>query len=400
MSSRLVARRRHDKHDFQLSALGGGRFVVVWSDESHAMTDKSSAAVYGQIWNGDGTAQSAVFLVNETSQGLQTTPSVTTLDNGRFCVAWTSGPDYSNMDAFYRIFDGDGTPAGHERALNLTLAGNQTNAALATLADGRVIATWTDYSEQLGDPWGGIVGRIMDFRTQSVTMAGTVQNDAFVGTGLHDSLSGRAGSDSLVGGGGNDLISGGADADLLMGGAGDDTLMGGAGSDTAVFAVSTGVTLDLRLTGPQETGAGADLLSGIENVASGNGNDLLRGNAAANAFVAQGGSDTVAGGRGDDWIAGGAGQDVLTGGAGADVFVYAQDIGTRADTITDFSAARGDAFALFGPGAGNVRLCWGDGLYRRRAWRGALCRRQGCFRFQWRRCARSGRLAGGGFVGR
>ena len=59
---------------------------------------------------------------------------------------------------------------------------------------------------------------------------------------------------------------------------------------------------------------------------SGNGKDMLQGNA---------GNDVLDGGNGADTLIGVAGDDLLTGGRGPDCFVFAQGFGD--DTITDFN---------------------------------------------------------------
>ncbi|WP_373635731.1 M10 family metallopeptidase C-terminal domain-containing protein [Yoonia sp. SS1-5] len=68
----------------------------------------------------------------------------------------------------------------------------------------------------------------------------------------------------------------------------------------------------------------------IENARSGNGNDTITGNHAANTLNAAGGNDRIDGRHGDDTINGGAGRDQISGGAGVDQI----DGGVGADAIS------------------------------------------------------------------
>ena len=71
--------------------------------------------------------------------------------------------------------------------------------------------------------------------------------------------------------------------------------------------------------------------SGVENVATGDGDDNIYGSSASNVILA---------GRGDDNIFGGAGADDIEGGAGDDFFFFQDDF--DADSIRDFRAAEGE----------------------------------------------------------
>ncbi len=134
------------------------------------------------------------------------------------------------------------------------------------------------------------------------------------GSAFADVLTGDAGANRLEGGAGNDTLSGGDGDDVLVGGAGDDTLVGGNGNDTAVYTdASAGVTIDLRVTGPQATSVGFDVLIGIEGLVGSAFDDVLIGDAGANRIDA---------GAGNDIVQGSAGDDVLIGGAGADTLYY------------------------------------------------------------------------------
>ncbi|MCW5738464.1 MAG: FG-GAP repeat protein, partial [Enhydrobacter sp.] len=134
-------------------------------------------------------------------------------------------------------------------------------------------------------------------------------------------LAGGEGDDILMGRHGDDRLEGGAGADSLEGGEGNDTLIGGEGSDVASYASATaGVTVDLTITGPQNTGgAGIDTLIGVENLTGSGYADSLTGNADANILSGGDGNDLLSGGDGNDTLDGGLGDDTAYGGDGKDI---------------------------------------------------------------------------------
>ncbi len=156
--------------------------------------------------------------------------------------------------------------------------------------------------------WTGLGSVIM---TGIENLSGGVSFDQLTGDANANLLSGLANNDTLSGGGGNDTLDGGA---------GSDSLIGGAGSDTAQYLSGSAITVDLSLTTSQNTGEGRDVLSGIENVTSGAGNDRLTGDGNANILNGGAGNDTLTGAAGNDTLRGGDGDDLLFGGLGNDVF--------------------------------------------------------------------------------
>jgi len=76
------------------------------------------------------------------------------------------------------------------------------------------------------------------------------------------------------------LAYGGSGTEIFLGGLGNDYINGGGGNDTAYF--SGAATVDLRRTGPQNTGEGNDTLVDIENVTAGTGGSTLTGNDKGN----------------------------------------------------------------------------------------------------------------------
>ena len=178
----------------------------------------------------------------------------------------------------------------------------------------------------------------------------------------------------LFQGTGDSGYDGTAGNDTLIGGADADTLVGGDGSDTASYKDDTaGVTVNLSGAKVNEDGdtdsnaskniyvkgsggeAQNDLLTGIENLTGGAGNDTLTGDDSNNTLTGGAGNDTLTGGAGNDalnggsgndTLTGGAGKDTLTGGAGDDVFGVADSATSAAlaDIITDFTS--GDKLAI------------------------------------------------------
>lgn len=156
----------------------------------------------------------------------------------------------------------------------------------------------------------------------------------------------------------NDTLTGDARDNYLGGGPGNDTLTGGGGFDTADYkdgyTYASGITVDLGVTGAQNTGAaGVDTLVNIRGLVGTALNDTLTGDARDNVISGWSGNDLIAGGAGNDLLrhgdpnvegtvvygndtfTGGAGNDTVEGGSGHDVAVYS---GARSDYIVSLGA--------------------------------------------------------------
>lgn len=155
------------------------------------------------------------------------------------------------------------------------------------------------------------------------------------GSAFDDTIRGDADDNVLVGFYGNDLLVGGDGTDLLMGGAGDDTINGGAGIDFVWFGDATSaITLDLRLTGAQNTGHGLDRIVGVEGVSGSIYDDSITGSNLVNGLRGDSGNDTIVGLGGDDLISGGLGDDSVNGGTGIDSYSFDEDGGNPPLAIT------------------------------------------------------------------
>lgn len=169
------------------------------------------------------------------------------------------------------------------------------------------------------------------------SLADHVENLALSGTSSIGGT-GNALDNFITGNSGANILNGGDGNDILRGGAGNDRLTGGNGIDTATYDETvSGVTVNLALTAAQNTiGAGSDILSGIENLIGGTGNDIFTGNSSDNRLE---------GGDGNDVLTGGLGNDRLVGGQGVDTAVFS---GNRADYTISYD--RNTAlFTISGP---------------------------------------------------
>ena len=182
--------------------------------------------------------------------------------------------------------------------------------------------------------------------------------DHLSGGGADDTIAGATGDNRIAGGGGDDVLSGSgvlygdagndtltalpdavryAPTVLMQGGTGDDVLNGLGGNATpggpypgsaAIYAdmdghigATSGVTVDLNLTGPQDTGgAGVDTLVDVLGVVGTQWDDVLNGGM------------TLDGGAGNDQL---STSSTVTGGAGDDTITTA-DLAAYSGALADY----------------------------------------------------------------
>src|SRR5262249_51761706 len=128
-----------------ITGLANGKFVAAWQDDSTTGAG-GFASIRTQLYNADGSKLGGEFIVNgnELSNSIQ--PSVTALKDGRYVVAWThleanDGGDGSGTSVKARVFNADGSPAGNEFFINQVTALDQDSISIAALADGGLAAS-------------------------------------------------------------------------------------------------------------------------------------------------------------------------------------------------------------------------------------------------------------------
>jgi hypothetical protein len=125
-----------------ITALPDGRFVVVWSDTSNGV----DVDIRARVFNADGSPMADEFAVGSTVADQQYEPAVSALQDGRFVVTWSDTSNGTDVDVRARIFNGDGSPSAGEFIVTTMTAADQFEPTVATLADGRFVATWADNS--------------------------------------------------------------------------------------------------------------------------------------------------------------------------------------------------------------------------------------------------------------
>ncbi|RMH45772.1 MAG: hypothetical protein D6688_05730, partial [Alphaproteobacteria bacterium] len=189
---------------------------------------------------------------------------------------------------------------------------------------------------------------------QDQVVTGTTAADTLETADGNDMVFGLAKADNILGHGGNDMLFGDFGRDRIFGGAGDDMIEGGRGRDTVFGGDGDDVILASAQDGNDayHGGAGADTLdmSGVHADATVELSSGLMGRGSAQSAAT--GNDTlwdienVVTGDGNDVIIAGDGVNVMDGGDGDDIFVFGTAAAADGDVIADFQP--GDTIDLSG----------------------------------------------------
>jgi subtilisin-like proprotein convertase family protein len=179
----------------------------------------------------------------------------TTLLDGRVMVVGSSVAEGGvvGTDIWGQVINPNGIRDGAAFRINGdNLVGTQDAPDIATLADGRVVVTWTDHITGNGD----IMQQIIDIRSTGVNLTGYQSLDeTWIGSRFADSMNGGLGNDVITGGAGDDIINGGAGTDVAV--------YNYSGSSVGYFVKWGGSAADFKFTFGTD---GTDTLQGIETV--------------------------------------------------------------------------------------------------------------------------------------
>jgi Ca2+-binding RTX toxin-like protein len=338
---RALANGSDEQNLDDILALKEGGFYAVH-------TNDTTGQIVGQRYSATGAA------IGGTSTFTGSGADLSLTQDGRIVVTYTRNGDIYQviLDPREGFFGGTDDPdlyAG--RQIDDVLGGGLGNDTLYGVGGNDFIGGAED-NDLL---FGGAGGDTMNGNAGSDTMDGGTGNDELFGSTGNDRLIGGAGDDGLNGGDGSDTVFGSIGDDTIRNSLRGDSLSGGDGTDTLDNSGLAGgfgkggltsIHVDLR----DETASVNDgLISpaivsilGFENaIGTQSGNDILRGNGAANELTGGSGLNLLVGRVGDDILDGKSGNDTMTGGIGADTFVFssALDGTANVDEITDFDVA-------------------------------------------------------------
>ncbi|MBQ5942337.1 DUF4214 domain-containing protein [Massilia sp. AB1] len=129
-----------------VATLKDGSFVVAWSSYSNSAFGFGLSDIFFQRFDAAGNRVGDIVQANVESGGMRDEASVTALSDGSFVVAWqASSGDFDGNGVYGRRFGADGSAYDmREFAINELRPGDQANAALTALADGGFAAAWID----------------------------------------------------------------------------------------------------------------------------------------------------------------------------------------------------------------------------------------------------------------
>lgn len=123
----------HDQERPAVASRHNGDFVIVWQGKDVETRDPH---IYAASFTAAGVPLSGEIRVDQARARTPGAPAVAVAPGGDFLVVWQShdaDPDGDGTDISYRLFEADGDPLGGENTLNVLVAGDQTNPAVAAM---------------------------------------------------------------------------------------------------------------------------------------------------------------------------------------------------------------------------------------------------------------------------
>lgn len=131
-----------------VTSLSDGGWLVVWQSE----TQDQGTDIFAQRYAAEGSLVGEEFQINLSTTGDQEVPSVTSLADGGWLVAWeSSSPDYADSDIFAQRYAADGSLVGEEFQVNAYSQSWQSFPSVTSVVDGGWLVAWQSYGQDGSD---------------------------------------------------------------------------------------------------------------------------------------------------------------------------------------------------------------------------------------------------------
>jgi PhoPQ-activated pathogenicity-related protein len=131
-----------------IAANPDGSFVIAWQS---AGQDGNGEAIVARQYNAAGSPLANEFIVNQFTTGNQSNPSIATHPVAGFVIAWQSAGQDGNLDGVVaRNYSSAGTSLGNEFIINTVSAGDQNNPVVTIDPQGDFIVAWQSAGQETG----------------------------------------------------------------------------------------------------------------------------------------------------------------------------------------------------------------------------------------------------------
>lgn len=132
-----------------VTPLSGGRYAIAW-----AAADESGYGIYTQLFDSGGNPISQKALVNTCEEKNQYETAIADLATGGYVVTWTSVSQDGSYDGVYaQVFDESGEAVGDEVLVNANVQSYQKCPSVTGLEDGGFVVAWQSLATD-GDGYG------------------------------------------------------------------------------------------------------------------------------------------------------------------------------------------------------------------------------------------------------
>ncbi len=149
-----------------VAAASDGGFVVAWSGNGTG----DATGIWAQRMDSSLALVGSVIAVNVTTAGTQVGPSITMDPDNDFVIVWSGNGSGDGAGVFGREYAAGGTARTSEFLINTTTSGTQTNPSITAAGDNAYIATWD--REGTGDTLG-VFGQLFVNVPPAVSMTGS-----------------------------------------------------------------------------------------------------------------------------------------------------------------------------------------------------------------------------------